>query len=72
MNSQRSISIQHSDQQPPRYTVEVRRALARGGWQWEVWVADELTMVAQGWANTKTRALKLGRQCRANYHALQD
>lgn len=55
-----------------QYVVEIRRADRQGGWQWEVWVATELTMVAQGWANTKARAFKLGRQCRDSYYSLQD
>lgn len=43
------------------YAIELRRSPDGHGWQWEVWLADELCMVAEGWMATKTEARSAAR-----------
>ena len=47
------------------YAIELRRAPECGGWQWEVWLSDDLVMVAQGWMLTRADARRA-----AQHHAL--
>ena len=53
-----------------KYAVEVRKAPQQGGWQWEVWLVEELCMVARGWSKTQVAARRAGTECMKLYETL--